>query len=215
MRSFALSSFLFLLFFGCASPYRHLKYEWNDQVNYPVGSLTFQRELYRCTVDGKFLFKKFHLSGILFFKKREDTSTRIIFQNEMGYSFFDFKWSKQNEFSVVSIIDQLNKPAVIKILRKDFDMFLVNLNATDKTIYRNSITGKRYYAWKLVNGLVFYITDEQRDIESIQNWGKHKKVTEISIAPSGNLLMLPDSIFIKHYQAHFTINLTKIHEEEP
>jgi hypothetical protein len=46
----------------------------------------FRQVVYRTSADvvGK------HLSGLLVFKFMPDSSTRVVFSNEMGFSLFDF-----------------------------------------------------------------------------------------------------------------------------
>ena len=73
-----------------------------------------ERALYNTSVDvtGK------HISGLLLIKTMPDSSIRIVFSNEMGFSFFDFGFFTGNGFKVYHIIPQMNKKAVIKTLRK-------------------------------------------------------------------------------------------------
>ena len=53
-----------------------------------------------------------------------DSSTRIVFTNEMGFSFFDFGFPQDSGFMVYHIVPQMNKPALIKTLRKDFELIM-------------------------------------------------------------------------------------------
>lgn len=68
-----------------------------------------------------------------------DSTTRVVFQNEMGFTFFDFEWSKTDSFQVNKVIDQLNKPALIKVLEKDMNLLLMkNINPqTEKIFIKN------------------------------------------------------------------------------
>ncbi len=196
-----------LLLLSCGHPYKHLQAVPNDE-----SVLRFkpkiERELYRCVVDGRFLFKKFHLSGILLFKSFEDGSTRAVFQNELGFAFFDFKWNGQDSFSVASVINQLNKPAVIKTLRRDMELVLMKgLSAKDEEHYKlecDTVShfpiGEKGAAWyRLQNGRV-------RLIDYV---GK-SRITTIDLQGSGVKNALPDAVHIKHHKAHFTIDLKKL-----
>ncbi len=94
---------------------------------------TFHSDLYEAKVDviGK------HISGLLLFKIMPDSSTRVVFTNEAGVKFFDFEFRK-NHFRVYQIIRQLNRKPVIKTLRKDFEMVLMQWIGSGKPmIYKN------------------------------------------------------------------------------
>src|SRR3954454_8249177 len=94
-----------LLLASCAKPYKHLS-AVSAQFQTKGLNPQFETELYRCTVDGQFLFRKFHLSGLIYFKNFSDTATRIIFQNEMGMTYFDFGWDAHDSFQVNYITEQ-------------------------------------------------------------------------------------------------------------
>ena len=175
------------------------------------------RTLYRCVVDGRFGIKKFHLSGLLLFKKLENGTIRAVFQNEMGFTFFDFEWKEDNSFQVNKIIPQLDKEAVIKTLRKDFEMLMMTgLEKEDETIFseKNCFTKDGvdcpvyYHRFPLEKGEVYYVYDKDRVLRKIVNTGKKKVVT---IGVNGvDSCLLGKEIEIVHHKANFTIQLTKI-----
>src|SRR5258706_14559428 len=66
-----------------------------------------------------------HLSGLLLIKKMQDSSTRMVFSNEMGFTFFDFEFTQQRNFKVFSFTKKMNKKALIKTLRNDFELILM------------------------------------------------------------------------------------------
>lgn len=167
----------------------------------------FTKELYRCVVDGRVVFKKFHLSGLLLFKTFDDGSTRAVFQNEMGVSFFDFKWDAADHFEVVSIMPQLDKPALIKTLHKDMNLVLMkHLNQfTEKTFHQQDET---YYRFELKKGVVYYIAKDGV-LRRIENAGKSKVIT-INVGEKKTPQSMPDFLFFKHHKANFTIDLKKI-----
>ena len=120
MRSLLLSSCLFCML-GCASVYKHLQKTTGHADDLLKFKPAFKSALYSTSVD----VTGNHLSGLLLIKKMPDSSTRLVFSNEMGFSFFDFEFSKEGEFKVHSIIKKMNKKAVIKTLRKDFELILM------------------------------------------------------------------------------------------
>ena len=170
----------------------------------------FAKELYRCVVDGRLLFKKFHLSGLLLFKTFEDGSTRAVFQNEMGISFFDFKWDAQDSFRVVSIMPQLDKPALVKTLRKDMNLILMK-DLNERTEQTFSHPGGTYHRFTLDKGVAYYIV-EAGALKRIENAGKQKVIT-ITVGPKPALKAMPGTLFFLHHKAHFTIDLKKITED--
>jgi hypothetical protein len=206
-----LSSFLFLFLVAasCRSPYKALKPQspvYSALRYQPV----FEKELYRCLVDGKILFKKFHLSGLLLFKKMENSTTRVVFQNEMGVSFFDFEWSDNDSFKVYHIIPQLNKPAVIKTIQKDMQLLL--MKGLDRTLEQQFVKDQWVYnRFNLDKGFAYYISVNDT-LQRIENAGKSKVIT----IESGNRVSassLPETAFFKHHKANFTIQLSKIHND--
>lgn len=213
MRYLRLNSFccisVLLLLCACGNPYRSLQ---QSEKQYP-SALTykpvFEKKLYRCTVNGKFLFKKFHLSGVLFFKEMPEHATRAVFQNEMGFPFFDFEWNKNDSFTVKQIIPQLDKPPVIKILRKDMELLLMRhlATSTEKTFTKKD---EIYHRFDLEKGYAYYIFTSEKLVR-IENAGK-KKVTTLTLADKTTAKAMPDSVFIKHHKAHFTIALKTIEQ---
>jgi len=214
MRYLKLSSILLLLLAAaCSNPYKKLQLTEKSGRTAFAYKPQFNKELYRCVVDGKVLFKKFHLSGVLFFKNMPDKGTRVVFQNEMGFAFFDFEWSANDVFAVKQIIPQLNKPAVVKTLRKDLELLLLrNLDKTTETTFTDGTY--TYERFTLQKGYAYYI-ENGKQLLRIENAGK-KKVMSINLDGNARKTTLTDSIFIKHYKAHFTIDLKKIppHAEE-
>jgi len=211
MRHFlGLISIIVLLLVSCASPYRALHEIKDTKATALKYKPIFKREVYRCTVDGKFLFKKFHLSGILFFKQMDDGNTRVVFQNEMGFTFFDFGWNQNDSVKVYDILPQLNKPAVVKLLKKDLNLFMMRgLDKPSETLYKKD--RDTYYRFTLSKGYAYYI-EEDGKLVRIENVGKHKAVTTIIIGEKKTAHDMPGSILFAHHKAHFTIQLKKIEE---
>src|SRR5688572_183404 len=104
--------------FSCRTPFRHIGLTSDTSIA-PLEKLrpAFGVGFYKTEVDvtGR------HLSGILVVKKMPDNSMRVVFTNEAGPVYFDFSWSPTGDFKVESVMPQLDKKAVIKTLRKDFE----------------------------------------------------------------------------------------------
>lgn len=205
------SSVLFLLCLcvACSNPYK--------QLSTTTSSFTalkykpeFNKVLYRCIVNGGFLFKKYHLSGILLFKQMDNGTIRAVFQNEMGTTFFDFEWNEQGQVSIISVIEQLNKPAVLKVLQKDLSMLLMNnLSGKEEFFYKVDRGKALYSCFKIGKGMVCYVTEEQK-LKQIEELGKNSKVTTIYVGDKIQDASMPDSVLFDHHKAKFTIELTKI-----
>lgn len=203
-------SIITLLFASCTAPYRNL-YEVKESKSTAFDyKPVFNREIYRCSVDGKLLFKKFHLSGILLFKQLENGDTRVVFQNEMGLSFFDFGWDVNDSVKVYDILPQLQRPAVIKLLEKDLNMFLMRgLDKPSEKEFKKD--NELLYRFSLVNGYVYYVVKDGK-LMKIVNTGKHSVVTTINLADKTSAHAMPGSVLFTHHKAHFTIQLNKITE---
>lgn len=204
-----LSSLLFLLLASCKIPYKGLEKVQKANSAYRFKP-EFDRELYRCIVDGKFIFKKFHLSGVLFFKELKNGTIRAIFQNEMGMAFFDMEWKEDGSFELKQIIEQLDKEAVVKTLRKDLEMLLmIGMEENSEILLKEDRGKQHYYRLNRADGYVYYISEDD-ELKTIENAGKRKKVVTIDVGHKKELTSMPDSLLIKHHKANFTISLTKI-----
>lgn len=174
---------------------------------------TFSRELYRCEVNGKFLFKQFHLSGLLLLRHFDDSTTRVVFQNEMGITYFDFGWNAEDSFQVFHIIDKMNKPALIRTLQKDFEIILgKNIGQTTQTLTtKNNDVLSRHAFYQ---GYLYYYRSENHPQEIYQiDYGTDKRtLVRFGLMPPIRLTKpeLPDSVAIKHYKAGFTIQLHQL-----
>jgi hypothetical protein len=204
-----LSSLLFLLFItACAAPYKGLQQDRSNKTSALKFKPEFKKVLYRCVVDGRVVFKKFHLSGLLFFKVMDDSTTRVVFQNEMGLTFFDFEWSREDSFKVNQIIPQLDKDALVKTLQKDMNLLLMkNLDRSSETVLRGS-NNELYHRFQLEKGHAYYII-KSGQLVRIENAGKSKVIT-VDLTGKATDKAMPESALFDHHKANFTIQLNKI-----
>jgi hypothetical protein len=171
----------------------------------------FDKVLYNCVVDGKTpLGKRYHLSGLLFIKQLEE-GKRVVFQNQMGITYFDFGWDNNGNFSVHNIMSQMDKAPLIKTLKKDFELLLFyNLPQKSSGVYAlPKYPEDHYLKFDLSKGFVYYIFDQQQLLNRIENADDRKKVTIMKTSPTktGNL---PETIQINHLKANFTIQLQQL-----
>ena len=88
MRFLILSSNLFILW-GCGTAYKNLQATTGNVASLQQFKPVFASALYKADIDviGN------HLSGLLLIKKMPDSTTRMVFSNEIGFKFFDFEFS--------------------------------------------------------------------------------------------------------------------------
>jgi len=195
-----------VMWFGSCNSYRHL------QKSQPRENcvLQFKPEFYRVVYKTSADVKKIHISGLLIIKKMPDSSTRILFTNEMGFPFFDFGFGADSGFTVYQITPDMNKKYLIKTLRKDFELILFrNMGSTSSyTLMDSQLV---YHAYPQTGGGInYYITDIPcRHLVKMQRASEKKPVVEASFP--GNIYgNEPDSIIIRHLNFNFTISLKKI-----
>lgn len=152
-----------------------------------------------------------HLSGILLIKQMPDSSMRILFSNEMGFKFFDFEWKKDGAFTSHYVFEKMNKKAVIKTLRKDFELVLMNtLNwQSEKIFTQDSAVYHRFTATK---GYNYYITDPFcKELLRIENASSRKTIVSVIMKDYEN--GVPDTIGVSHKVFSFEIGLKKLKDE--
>lgn len=206
---FLLLAFSFLLLQACAGG-KYASYPKDDLIKVQLPKVVKEKVLYACQINGKYGIKKYHFSGLLFVKTMEDNSTRVVFQNEMGFNFFDFEWDAHGKFSVISIQEKMNHTALIKTLQKDFEILL---HEPQLELMQKKST---YRLWgKLEKGYVVYegAKDEQlQDIYVLSD--QFKKVVYFKMDQPYVNNALPQIMTIKHYKANFDILLQQLSIED-
>lgn len=191
---------------SCSSAYKKLQHTAAETSCVAAFKPDFIRDMYHAQVNvaGK------HLSGVLVIKTMPDSSIRMVFASEAGFSFFDFEF-KGKEFKVHSILKQMDKKPVIKTLQKDFELVLMqHIDAPDafalkkdSFIYRVFPYGKDYY---------YYITDPDcTTLYRMERGNRKKKIVEA--VRYGEKYTRPDSIGIRHYNFNFTIGLKRLQDD--
>ena len=149
-----------------------------------------------------------HLSGLLLIKKMPDSSTRLVFSNEMGFKFFDFEFDTAGKFKVYSIIKQLDKKPVVITLKKDFELLLMQQPDSAIVDVRQN-KGLVYFIYPQTKGWYYYITDSSLNkLLRLQRVSKTKIVVTASMQNYSN--GMPDTIAIVHNNFNFTIDLKRI-----
>ena len=105
----------------------------------------------------------------------------------------------------IRLFRQMNKRAVIRTLRKDFELILFRNTHAGKP-YTLLDSGFAYHAYPQSKGINYYITDSSCGrLLRMQRASARKPVMEaiFSRSPEG----IPDSISIRHLNFNFTILL--------
>ena len=161
--------------------------------------------VYRCLINGKLLFKSFHLSGLLLFRQLEDGSARVLFTNELGLTFFDFGWDSKDSFQVYRILPQLDKPALIQMLREDLSVVLLREIKPNAT-YRHG--AETVYRAGLEKTQAYYTIKDGR-LTSIDLADKKLSRT-VTYVPAVLPQHLPDSLSIEQNGPRFSIQTKRI-----
>jgi len=164
---------------------------------------------YRTSID---VLQK-HLSGLLIFKRMDDSSIRAVFMNEVGATFFDITFYNDS-YHYNYVMKSLDKKSVKKTVAKDLGMILM------RGIYKgrpSCITSLEhsYITLRLQSkGTVRYTTTPDcAPVELIENMGRKKAVISVRQFYTAKVSM-PDSIFVQHHTVHFTISLKQFNAEE-
>ena len=198
-----LSSTLFFIL-GCSPVHKQMQSANTDINVLHKFKPTFTVALYNTTVDvvGN------HLSGLLLIKKMPDSSIRMVFSNEMGLTFFDFAFISDGSFKVYSIIKKMNRKSVLKTLRHDFELILMNNLDNSKAVVKTD-SGQLYFIFPQNKGYSCYITNaDGSNLVRMERASKQKTIVEAVMQNYIN--GIPDSIGISHKTFEFNIGLKRI-----
>ena len=197
---------IFLCGTACSSSYKALQRTEADQLCVKKFKPAFTTALYTTQVDviGK------HLSGLLIIKTMPDSSVRIVFSNEAGFKFFDFGF-EGNDFKVYYIFNKMDKKAVVKTLRKDFELVLMR-HIDAQQSYTTKEGQSLYHVFPDGRDRYYYITDNAcHSLIRMERGSKRKKIVEAFIKPGAD--NMPDSIGIKHDNFNFDIQLKHLQRD--
>lgn len=205
MKYLLLNSLLVIgLLSGCTSAYKglqrttgnaHCAEQFRPQYNGTV--------IYNTQVD----VLSNHFSGLLLFKKMEDSSMRIVFTNEMGFKFFDFGFDSSGGFTKHYVMAKMDKKAVVKTLRKDFEMLLMRYDFSKAAVLERE--GQQYVKVPLDKGAVYYITTKDcSELVKVENGSKRKPVVDLWMKDYHE--GIPDSIDIAHRKFKFNISSQRV-----
>jgi hypothetical protein len=187
------------------SQYSHLKPTTGDINCIRNFAPHFSNTLYSASID----VTTHHFSGILFFKLMPDSSTRVVFTNEMGVKFFDFAFTKDNEFIRYYVMPKMDKKVVVKALHNDLELVILHQDLSKAVLLTDSVYN--YTAIPTPKGKNYYITDKCSKLIRVEKSSKIKPVVEVQML--NYTAGVPDSISIEHKNFKFNISLKKIDKE--
>jgi hypothetical protein len=194
--------FILSLANSCKSSYRHLQKSNADVHCIEQFAPKFSNTLYSAYVD----VTKHHFSGLLFFKLMPDSSMRIVFTNEVGVKFFDFAFTKDQEFIKYYALKKLNKKVVINALKNDLRIVLLHPDYNKAKALQDSTY--TYISFPDKSGHDYYLTDHCNSLVRIEKSSKRKPVVVTQMLDYKNCV--PDSIDIQHKNFKFTIALKRV-----
>ena len=201
---YLLSSSCLIVLLGCASVYKSLQPVTGTIRDIQKFKPAFSVALYQANIDvvGN------HLSGLLLIKRMPDSSMRLVFSNEIGFKFFDFEFAKDGAFKAYSIMKQMDKKPVIKTLRKDFELLIMeNLDSTTMQVRRDS--NLVYYTFPQSSGYYHYITNIAGDsLVRMERASKRKPV--VRVIAQNYVNGIPDTVGFTHTKFDFTIGLKRL-----
>lgn len=164
MRSF-LISILVILMLGCKSyPKREQlqpKESTTSEIVNPYFSNPDTDYVYKASIT---VFKR-HFGGLFIVKKIGENHHRVAFTTEMGNKIFDFSFHNDS-FKVNYILEDINKPMLINMLKQDFKILiterlpLINTYVNgDDTVYETQLYKRNLY---------YYFTNNLTKIVSVK-----------------------------------------------
>ncbi|NSL90459.1 hypothetical protein ECE50_026790 [Chitinophaga sp. Mgbs1] len=207
MRYLWLNSILAVLLLGsCTSVYKGLRPVSGDVNCIQQFRPQFASTLYSTQVN----VLRHHLSGLLFFKQMPDSSLRVVFANEMGFKFFDFEFDRQGNFTKHYLLPKMDKKAVVKTLRQDFALVL--LQQPMQQAYLAADSHYRYVVIPTEKGNNYYITDSGcTKLERIEKSSVRKPVVKVWMMDYKD--GVPDSIRIAHQNFTFNISMKRVEKK--
>lgn len=198
-----LSSCLFFML-SCSPAHKQMQTATADAQILQKFKPVFTVALYNATVD----VAGNHLSGLLLIKKMPDSSTRMVFSSETGFTFFDFEFAANGDFKVHFVIKKMNKKSVIKTLQHDFELVLMNtVNYSESSVRTNK--RELYFIFPQTKGFNQYITNAEGTEMVRMERASNKKVI-VEAVMKNYINGIPDTIGISHKTFEFNIGLKRL-----
>jgi len=210
MRGLLLSSALLLLLSSCTlGHYGRLKEgPASISIPKPIFGDNFSSFLFKTNIS---IYGN-DVSGLLVTKQMEPKDYRIIFTTELGMKLFDFEF-KDTSFTLHYCVPQFNRPKLIKTIKEDIEILLMN-NLEGKT-YERLIQGggdryvKPYDIVKVKsdNMYNYYYMDPFNGEQLTKIEQSNKRVKKVEFLLNDYKDGFPNNIIIKHHNIKLKIEL--------
>ncbi|MEI6489265.1 MAG: hypothetical protein WCP52_09895 [Bacteroidota bacterium] len=203
-RNLFLSSFLFVLLAGCSlGHYSRLKeVSPPAEVLKPIFGDNFTSFLFKTNIS---IYNK-EISGLLLTKQMSSGDYRIIFTTELGMKMFDFEF-KDTSFTLQYCVPQFNRPTLLKTLKNDIEMLLMNnISSMHRSYYSNKDETEMIHRVRMEKLSTYYFVEKAtQQIYKIERSSKvFKKVT---ISLNDYKEGVPTNIVIQHNDIKLKIEL--------
>lgn len=146
------------------------------------------------------------VSGVLAIRQMPDTSFRTILTSYMGLKFFDFGFDGE-VFNVHNIMDKMNRPILIDLIKNDFQLMLMaNIQNDQLESFQNSDTKEFVYSSKEGKHTRYYIANELGQLQRIELYKGRRKKVEVLF--SKYRLNSASDIHLKHLDKKIDIQLS-------
>lgn len=209
MKRFLIASLILSSLLHLNSCKTYVKVNNEDLLKISEFTSPFDSSFNKILFNTKIYFYKKYFTGLLFIKQTSENNFRLVFISEIGKKIFDFTLNN-NTFKVEYILPAIDKPILIKTLKKDFSLMLFNDFNKSKKIKINSKDSIITLKFKTEYGKTFALYKNKKLI-SINSSNKIRKIIDIKYLDYKN--KLPQEINIDHKNIKLIINLKTIKQD--
>ncbi len=210
MRNLLLSSFLIIVLFGCKLGHygKLLPLPPPPPPDFytlkPVFSDHFDSFLFKTNIR---IYGK-NFSGLLVTKQVQPSDYRVIFTTELGMKLFDFEFT-DTAFTLHYCIPQFNRTALLKIIRHDIEILLMN-KMKSVPVDMFSDTRYRYTIFRNMQNIFtdyyFFDSTKGNKLSKIEHAKGQIKKTTFTL--DNYVEDIPGHIQVKHHDIRLKIELT-------
>jgi hypothetical protein len=167
--------------------------------------------------SARFLFNtsidvmKNHFSGILVVKPVGRDTDRVVMITQMGLKVMDFEFYPSGDMKVYYIMDPINRKVLIRTLKNDIGMVLMNREEAKPVKLTERKTGYPVYKYSSGCSKNYYVVAPGND-KPIRSRQINCISNKVHAAFYGDPVTGLDSVNIEHYSINLSINLKRIIE---
>ena len=206
MRSLLFSAALLLV--SCASEYKLMK---SSPVDLSCVEKLSPKGISTSWYDASVDIMDRHISGLFLMKVMPDSTTRLVFTNEGGITYFDMAWDASGQFKTHYILKQLNRKQVVRTLKTDFEL-LLGMPFRQRTVQAFQSGNEVFYGVQQKKNRAYFITTPDcASLQRLELGSKRKRL--VTIVMEGSRRETPGAIRIQHHTFNMRIDLTKLEKE--